>query len=328
MPHGETARDTQDPDKAMHTIPVRPANGRKCAVTIGNFDGVHRGHQLLVGTTLRFSAKLGLDSVVVTFSPHPRALFSGRHMPPLADLQTRRRLLGELGVEFLVELNFTREIAALSPEQFYLGYLAPLGMEVLVVGYDFCLGKGRSGDYAALCKLGEKYGFTVHQVPPLLYEGAPISSTRIRKTIEEGDMVAARHMLGRPHTLQGMVIHGEGRGSGLGFPTANLEPAEVLLPPDGVYATRVVHRGKAYPAVTNVGFKPTFDGKSRTIESFLLDCDINLYAERVEVQFLQRLRAEKRFASPADLVAQIDRDVAEGRRINHDYSLSLSSGKQ
>lgn len=319
MPQGDTARDTQDPDKAMHTIPVRPANGRKCAVTIGNFDGVHRGHQLLVGTTLGFCKEHDLDSVVVTFSPHPRALFSGKHMPPLADLQTRRRLLGALGVEFLMELNFTREIAALSPEEFYLGYLAPLKMEILVVGYDFCLGKGRSGDFAALSRLGEKYGFAVHQVPPLLFEEAPISSTRIRKTIEEGDMVAARHMLGRPHTLQGMVIHGDGRGSGLGFPTANLEPAEVLLPPDGVYATRVVHRGQSYPAVTNIGFKPTFEGKGRTIESFLLDCDINLYAERVEVQFLQRLRAEKRFASPKELVAQIDLDVAEGRRINHDF---------
>ena len=319
MPQGDTARDTQDPDKAMHTIPVRPANGRKCAVTIGNFDGVHRGHQLLVGTTLSFCKEHDLDSVVVTFSPHPRALFSGKHMPPLADLQTRRRLLGALGVEFLMELNFTREIAALSPEEFYLGYLAPLKMEILVVGYDFCLGKGRSGDFAALSRLGEKYGFAAHQVPPLLFEEAPISSTRIRKTIEEGDMVAARHMLGRPHTLQGMVIHGDGRGSGLGFPTANLEPAEVLLPPDGVYATRVVHRGQSYPAVTNIGFKPTFEGKGRTIESFLLDCDINLYAERVEVQFLQRLRAEKRFASPKELVAQIDLDVAEGRRINHDF---------
>lgn len=304
----------------MHTIPVRPANCKKCAVTIGNFDGVHRGHQLLVSTTLDFCARRSLDSVAVTFTPHPRAFFSGRHMPPLANQQTRRRLLGAMGVEYLMELGFTKDIAALTPEEFYKAYLAPLKMELLVVGYDFCLGKGRSGDFASLSALGEQYGFAVHQVPPLLFEGAPISSTRIRRCIEEGDLVLARRMLGRPHTLHGKVIHGDGRGTGLGFPTANLEPAEELLPPDGVYATRVLHKDTVYAAVTNVGFKPTFDGTSRTIESFLLDCDINLYHEQVQVQFLQRLRGEQRFATPAELIAQIGRDVAEGRRISSDYA--------
>ncbi len=309
----------------MHTIPVRPANCKNCAVTIGNFDGVHRGHQLLVSTTLDFCTRYSLDSVAVTFTPHPRAFFSGKHMSPLANPQTRRRLLGALGVEYLMELGFTRDIAALSPEEFYLSYLAPLKMEILVVGYDFCLGRGRSGDFASLRELGTRYGFAVHQVPPLLYAGAPISSTRIRKAIEDGDLVLARQMLGRPHTLHGKVIHGEGRGTGLGFPTANLEPAEELLPPDGVYATRVVHKGQVYAAVTNIGFKPTFDGTARTIESFLLDCDINLYHEPVRVQFLQRLRGEKRFASPAELVAQIELDVSEGRRINQEFASEFAS---
>ena len=304
----------------MRTTPVRPANGKKSCVTIGNFDGVHRGHQLLVRETLQHCRKRDLDCVAVTFWPHPRALFSGHKMPPLADLQTRRKLLGGLGVQYLLELTFTREIAALSPEEFYLNYLAPLEMDTLVVGYDFCLGKGRSGDFAALSALGRTHGFAVYQVPPLLLDDRPISSTRIRKAIEEGDMGLASSMLGRPHGLFGLVIHGQGRGTGLGFPTANLQPADVLLPPDGVYATRVTCRDQVYAAVTNIGFTPTFGGRERTIESFLLDRDINLYGQRIQVDFLERLRSEKRFDSVSELTAQIARDVEQGRAINAAFS--------
>ncbi len=301
----------------MTASPVRPStNGRKTGVTIGNFDGVHRGHQLLVHRTLEICRDRDIDCVAVTFWPHPRSLFSGIRKPPLADVQTRRRLLGELGVPYLLELSFTRQIAALSPEEFYLGYLRPLRLSSLVVGYDFCLGKGRSGNYEALRELGKKHGFSVDRVPPLLLGDAPVSSTRLRSAIEAGDVALAARMLGRPHAVYGPVVHGQGRGAGLGFPTANVRPRDVLLPPDGVYATRVTHRGLTHPAVTNIGFTPTFDGAERTIESFLLDGDLNLYGEEVGVEFLRRLRPERRFPSVQALTEQIAKDVSEARRIN------------
>ncbi len=300
----------------MHTTPVRPANGRRTGVTLGNFDGVHRGLRPLDNTTLEFSAERGRDSVAATFCPHPRALFSGQCMPPLADLQTRRRLLGAAGISYLLELSFSRQMAAMSPEDFVAAYLLPLDMDSLVIGYDFCLGKGRSGDYQALAEIGARCGFSVTRVPPLMLGNAPISSTRVRRAIEEGDMTAARLMLGRPHGFSGIVTHGQGRGTGLGFPTANLLPPETLLPPDGVYATRLIHKGTACPAVSNIGFSPTFGGTQRTIESFVLDTDINLYEEGVELEFLERLRDERRFPSPKELIEQIGRDVERARACN------------
>ncbi len=300
----------------MLTFPVRPANGKRTGVTIGNFDGVHRGHQLLVGTTLEICAERCLDSVAVTFWPHPRALFSGRHMPPLADIQARRRLLGLAGVHYLLELSFTREIAAICADEFVRGYLLPLDMDVLVIGYDFCLGRGRGGDFATLRELGAKYGFEVIQVPPLMLGDAPISSTRVRQAIEQGDLILAARMLGRPYSFRGTVVHGQGRGKGLGFPTANLLPPEEQLPPDGVYATRLRHKGICHTAVSNIGFSPTFGGTKRTIESFILDTDMNLYEESVELEFLERLRDERRFPSVQELVAQIERDVERARACN------------
>ncbi len=300
----------------MHTTPVRPANGRRTGVTLGNFDGVHCGHCLLVKKTLEICAERGLDSVAVTFWPHPRALFSGQCMPPLADLQTRRRLLGTAGISYLLELSFSRQMAAMHPEDFVAAYLLPLDMDSLVIGYDFCLGKGRSGDYQVLAEIGARRGFSVTRVPPLMLGDAPISSTRVRRAIEDGDMTTARLMLGRPHGFSGIVVHGQGRGTGLGFPTANLLPPETLLPPDGVYATRLIHKGTAYAAVSNIGFSPTFGGTQRTIESFILDTDINLYEEGVELEFLERLRDERRFPGPKELIEQIGRDVERARACN------------
>ncbi|MBQ1844590.1 MAG: bifunctional riboflavin kinase/FAD synthetase [Desulfovibrio sp.] len=293
----------------MVTTPSTLSAGRKAGVTIGNFDGVHLGHQKLVKRTLEVCRQHDLDCVVVTFWPHPRAVFSGQHMPPLADQETRRQLLGQLGVNYLLELAFDMELAKLSPTEFLQKYLYPLNVGELVIGYDFRLGKGRAGDFEVLKQIGLEDGFGVEQVGPLMLGDAPISSTRLRKAIEEGDMALAREMLGRPHGFSGLVVHGEGRGSGLGFPTANVRVPAVLTPPDGVYATCVTHRGQTFPAVTNIGFKPTFGGRERTIESFILDCDRNLYDETIHMGFLGRLRGEKRFAGPKELATQIAQDI-------------------
>ena len=302
--------------------PARQTAGRLRGVTIGNFDGVHRGHKRLVEQTLALCRKHGLDCAAMTFWPHPRALFSGRHMAPLAEMSVRARLLKHLGVQSVLEVPFTRELAALGLEEFYEAHLAPLNMRLLVVGYDFRLGKDRAGDFEALKALGERRGFLVHRVSPLLYRQKPVSSTRIREAIENGDMQMAAEMLGRPHAIEGEVEHGDKRGKALGFPTANLRLPDVLLPPDGVYATRLLFDGRFRPAVTNVGFNPTFDGQRRTCESFLIDCgEVDLYERHVRVEFLRRLRGEVRFASPAELVAQIGRDVDEGRQANAEFRI-------
>lgn len=297
----------------MVTTPEQIAAGGQAGVTIGNFDGVHRGHQKLIKRTLEVCRTQGLDCIVVTFWPHPRAVLSEKALPPLADKQTRRQLLGELGVQYLLELSFTKEMAALSPSEFLEQYLYPLNLKQLVIGYDFHLGKSRSGDLEVLSKIGEQDGFKVEQVSPLMLGNEPISSTRLRKVIEAGEMELATRMLGHFHGFSGMVVHGDGRGKGLGYPTANLNVPSVLLPPDGVYATCVRHHGDSYLAVTNIGYRPTFEGHKRTIESFLLNNNCNLYDEEIRLDFLGRLRDERRFHSSVALTEQIGRDIEKAQ---------------
>lgn len=298
----------------MVTTPEQLSEGRRAGITIGNFDGVHTGHQKLIRRTLEVCREHDLDCVVVTFWPHPRAVLSGQLMVPLADQGMRRRLLAKLGVKYLLELTFSREMAALSPIEFLHKYLYPLNLSHLVIGYDFKLGRGRSGDFSTLHQIGLEDGFSVEQVSPLMLGGSPVSSTRLRSIIESGNMQLARTMLGRPHCFTGMVIRGQGRGTGLGFPTANVAVPGILLPPDGVYATLVTHRGKVYKAVTNIGCNPTFHGSQRTVESFLLDCSLNLYGEEIMLSFLARLRGEHRFSSAEELTAQVKRDIEEAGR--------------
>ena len=310
----------------MLTPPMPQTSGKKTGITIGNFDGVHLGHQLLVRETLQICKERSLESIAITFWPHPRAFFSGHAMPPLADQQSRRRMLGNLGLNEVLELNFTLELAGLSPDEFVKSYLLPLNVDSLVIGYDFCLGKGRCGDFDALRKLGAQYGFSVTQVPPLLFGDLPISSTRLRQAINEGQVALAMSMLGRPYSVSGRVVHGQGRGTGLGFPTANLLPPETLLPPDGVYAAIVRHKGETCTAVTNIGFSPTFGGTQRTIESFLLDGSPMLYNEDIELLFLRRLRDEKKFPSVQELTAQIAHDVETARELGTAYLSRKTSG--
>ena len=283
-------------------------------VTIGNFDGVHLGHQALVRRTLEACAAGGLDGVVVTFQPHPRTVLSpGRPHAPLSTRAERFALLERLGVRHILELPFTRELAALPPEAFVRDYLLPLHPRELVVGHDFTLGRGRSGHPELLQQLGAGLGFRVEQVPAVLAEGEPVSSTRLRRCLAEGDVALARRLLGRPYTVAGTIAHGEGRGTGLGFPTANLEGAATLLPGNGVYATRARIGGRSFDAVTNIGHKPTFGGKALTVESFLLDAAGDFYGADLTLEFVARLRGEQRFADGHALARQIGADVTLAR---------------
>lgn len=285
-------------------------------LTIGNFDGVHLGHQALVRRTLEVCAAGGLDCVVVTFLPHPRTVLSpGRPHAPLSTRSERFALLERLGVRHILELPFTRELAALPPEAFVRDYLMPLRPRELVVGHDFTLGRGRSGHPGLLQRLGAGLGFRVEQVPAVLADNEPVSSTRLRHCLAEGDVALARRLLGRPYAVSGTVAHGEGRGTGLGFPTANLDGAATLLPGVGVYAVRARCGGRRFDAVTNIGHKPTFGGHRLTVESFLLDAEGDFYGADLNLEFVARLRGERRFADARALARQIGADVTLARRL-------------
>ncbi|MCR5563552.1 MAG: bifunctional riboflavin kinase/FAD synthetase [Desulfovibrio sp.] len=296
--------------RSIDALPRFDATG----VTIGNFDGVHRGHRALIHHALDICRERDLKSVLVTFWPHPRLVVgSSRTHCPLSTRERRLELLAELDVDYVLELPFTAELAAQSPKQFVEGALLPLSMRHLVVGYDFSLGKGRSGSFEELCRLGARYGFSVDQLPPIMTDGEIVSSTRIRTLLREGDVSAAARLLGRNYGFSGQVVHGDGRGEILGFPTANLEPQDTLLPAEGVYAARMRVDEHWHKAVTNIGTNPTFRGRHVTIESFLLDTKANLYDRVVRLEFVQRLRGEIRFSSPDSLIAQIRLDVDHAR---------------
>ena len=289
-------------------------------VTIGNFDGVHAGHRKLIAATV--TATKGqtppLCSVGLTFKPHPQHLFMGKGAPPLiTDYDHKVRLLKESGLDVVLELDFTRELATLSPEEFVCKVLVErLNVRHLVIGYDFSLGKGRVGNGQMLKELGERYGFTVEQLEPIIINDAIVSSTRIRDLLRAGDVWAVKPLLGRFHHVHGTVVHGMGRGSKmLGFATANIEQEGEQLPAVGVYATWAYVHGVERMAVTNIGRNPTFDNEHLSIETHVLDFDEDIYGDTIEVSFVQRLRTEKRFDGIDALVAQITSDVALAREI-------------
>ena len=305
-------KQTNSPTEQMPVID--PAHG--CCVTIGNFDGVHKGHQTLISHALDFARKVGMPCVVVTFWPHPR-LVLGREHVPLMTRAARLEALQALHPDYIWEIPFNRLVAALSPEEFVRQYLVPLSMRRLVVGHDFSLGKGRTGQPCILQGLGRAYSYTMEQLAPVMEGGTVVSSSRIRHFVEQGGMDLAARMLGHFHFCDGEVVHGEGRGAGLGFPTANLALPETLLPPMGVYASRLAADGKTYDAVTNIGTNPTFGGRRLSVESFVLDAPdaMDLYGKQVRLYFVDQVRRERHFAGPDELTAQIARDVEQARGI-------------
>lgn len=286
------------------------------ALTIGNFDGVHLGHQALIRRTCAVAHAAGLRALVMTFWPHPRAVLGGGQAPPplISRAERRRRILA-LGADGLLELPFTPDLAITSPEEFIRRHLLPLNVRELLIGHDFSLGRGRTGGPAVLRALGERYCFGLEQLAPVRLGGDIVSSSRIRRCVAEGDVATAAALLGCRHICEGRIERGRGRGTGLGFPTANLPPPETLLPPPGVYAARAEVEGLPGPrqAVTNIGRNPTFAGAALTVESFLLDADGDLYRRTLRLEFVERLRDERRFHSPEELTKQIARDVDRAR---------------
>ena len=286
------------------------------AVTIGNFDGVHLGHRQVLAETRGHAEAAGGPAVAVTFEPHPRAvLYPDEEPRRLCRLHERLELLLAAGMDAVLLLRFTRELAAMPPEAFVRRLHAALGFRHLHAGYDFAFGRGRAGDARLLARLGEELGFGVTQAAPFERLGAVVSSSRVRSAIEAADFALAEALLGRPYTISGRVGRGDQRGRLLGFPTANLDPAGLAHPPPGVYAVRARTRERQWNGAAYLGYRPTFGGRRLLLEVHLFDDHPRLYGQRLTVAFVARVREDRAFATRDELVAQIVRDCETARRI-------------
>ncbi|KRV51041.1 bifunctional riboflavin kinase/FMN adenylyltransferase [Wenjunlia vitaminophila] len=300
-----------------------PEDWGRSVVTIGSYDGVHRGHQLIIGRTVELAGELGVPSVVVTFDPHPSEVVRpGSHPPLLAPHHRRAELLGELGVDAVLILPFTMEFSKLSPDEFVRQVLVDgLHARAVVEGRNFRFGHRAAGDVELLAELGATYDYEVEIVELNVRGGAgdgtPFSSTLTRTLVAEGDMEGAAEVLGRPHRVEGVVVRGDQRGRELGFPTANVDPLpHSAIPVDGVYAGWLVAAGERMPAAISVGTKPTFDGRSRTVEAYAIDrVGLELYGTHAAVEFLTFLRGQEKFTSIDDLVEQVAADIKRCREL-------------
>lgn len=290
------------------------------AVTIGNFDGLHRGQQELVRHVVRRAAALGAPAVVVSFDPHPLAVLAPEREPRrLASDRQRQDGLAELGVDLLWLVPFDRELAAWEPEQFVRELLVErLGVAEVAVGSRFRFGRERAGDIAELRRLGDRFGFAAIGLDEQADADGTLSSTRVRGAVAAGEVAVASALLGRPYAVEGVVVHGDQLGRRIGWPTANVEPADArqLLPATGVYAATLspLDETRSYPGAANLGVRPTRGAAgATTLEIHLLDFDGDLYGRQVEVAFVHRLRAERRFDSLDALREQIGHDVEQAR---------------
>jgi riboflavin kinase / FMN adenylyltransferase len=302
-----------------------PAGWGDSVVTIGEFDGVHCGHQSIVARAARLGRERGLPVVVVTFDPHPdEVIRPGSHPPILSSARRRAELLAGLGVDAVCVLPFTLEFSRLDPDEFVRAVLVErLHAAAVVVGEDFKFGHKAAGDVQLIGKLGEKYEYTTEGLPLLDRDGVTISSTAVRELLAVGDVAGAAKLLGRPHRVEGIVVRGHQRGRQLGFPTANVEsPPHTAIPADGVYAgwlailDEVGQETRRWPAAISIGTNPTFDGTAQTVEAYALaPHDLDLYGVHAAIDFGARLRGTLRFDSIEALVEQMHLDVAQTREL-------------
>ncbi len=295
----------------------RPFN--RPALTIGNFDGVHLGHQALFKKVVELAEKRGGDKVALTFHPHPMKVLRPDNPPKLiCTLEQKIELIMAAGIEHLVCLPFTREFAK-TPASFFVEEILyrTIGVEDLVVGYDYACGRGREGDINFLKSMGERLGFHVHVIPPVKIDGMIVSSTAIRELVKKGDMRMVRKMLGRFYQIRGVVQKGKRRGGPVvGFPTANLSiNPEDLCPKPGVYAVQVIHGERLYNGVVNIGFNPTFGDSKLGAEVHIFDFDKEIYGHEIKVNLVERIRDEKKFSGPEELASQIKKDIEKAKQI-------------
>ncbi|MFZ5584855.1 MAG: bifunctional riboflavin kinase/FAD synthetase [Thermodesulfobacteriota bacterium] len=298
-------------------------------LTVGNFDGVHRGHQALFAKVRERAAAIGGAAVAMTFEPHPmRVLRPAVNLPLITPLEQKLALIAEHGMAVTVCVRFDENFAKLSADDFVDKLLvARLHVAEVVVGYDFAFGHKGLGDLELLRQKGRAHGFLVHEMGPVLIEGQPVSSTRVRQLVRGCNLAEARRLLGRHYRIAGRVVSGHGRGGRLlGFPTANLRAEVELLPGSGVYAVLVEPEpGRLAQGVTNIGSNPTFSNGGLTVETHLLDFQGDLYGRDIVLHFVEYLRGERRFESPQELAAQIGRDVAAARELLAPWQAGLKN---
>lgn len=299
---------------------ARRATSRS-VMTIGNFDGMHIGHQAIFAQAIDEAKERGVKSLALTFEPHPKSFFQPEKAPlRLAPVPYKFDLMAQYGIDQIVALPFNWALAGQRPEEFVEEILIQaLGAELVVVGEDFRFGKKRAGDVDSLKRIGAHHKMDARGAERITWDGEVVSSSRVRNAIFHGELEAAEAMLGRPYQLFGEVIHGDARGRDLGYPTANLDASGMAIPPDGIYVTTLARRGEKHlKAATSIGVRPTFGGGERTIETYVLDEEVpdeglDLYGSEIELAFRKYLRKELKFDSSEALVAQMDQDIAQTR---------------
>jgi len=288
------------------------------ALTVGNFDGVHMGHQQILAELRGHALDAKGPAIAVTFDPHPRAvLFPDESPRRLCHLHERLELIEKAGIDAVLLLHFDKELAATPAEAFTRRVYETFRPKHWHVGYDFAFGKGREGSAEKLRELGDELNFTVTEAAAFEMDHAVVSSSRIRSAVEASDFALAEQLLGRPYSISGHVMHGDKRGRKIGFPTANLDVADLAHPPAGIYAVRarLEKDGTVWNGAAYLGFRPTFQGRTMVLETHMLDAEVDLYNERLEIQFVQRVREDRAYKSAEELSEQIARDCDRAREI-------------
>ena len=293
-------------------------------VTVGNFDGIHLGHQMLFKKVIERAQDIGGTSVVLTFYPHPIEVLKRIHVPVITPLPRKMELIASKGIEVAICQPFTKEFAQITAKEFVKDILMQkIGMKEIIAGYDYSFGKGREGNLDLLKKWGDELGFKVHVVGPIKVNGVVVSSTRVRELIQKGKVEKVKELLGRYYQVTGKVIRGRDRGGRLlGIPTANLALVNEVFPKLGVYAVEVIYQGKNYPGAANIGFSPTFDNNALSVETHILDFNQDIYGEEIKINFVKKLRDERKFSRVEELVTQIKKDIETARKILSQFSIA------
>jgi riboflavin kinase/FMN adenylyltransferase len=293
-------------------------------VTLGNFDGIHLGHQALVRHTVEESKRLGYPSIVLTFEPHPLKILAPERAPRLLlSYQDKLDLFQALGVDIVIAQRFNRQFASITAEDFVRRLLVGrLKAKKLWVGRDLRFGQGRKAGTDDLMRVAPQLGFQVGVLDPISSNGMRISSSRIRELVEAGCVDEVQPMLGRYHFVSGRVVAGQGRGRRLGFPTANISSQTEVVPSNGIYATLITVRSRRWPSVSSVGVNPTFGEGPRTVESFIFDFESDIYGEAAKLSFVKRIRDEKKFANVEDLIAEMHGDVDRAKAVFKELRLA------
>jgi len=290
---------------------------KNSVVTLGNFDGLHLGHQAIVRMVVERAREIGGTSVVVTFHPHPLKILAPDKCPPLISIYEEKiALFKKMGVAVLVKIPFTLEFSLKGPEDFVKEILCDsLDTREVFVGYNYRFGKGREGNISKLRVLGIKLGFKVVEVNQISIDGEIVSSTKIRNLLRDGAVEHAAKLLGRHYAITGIVIRGDGRGKAIGVPTANIAPIHEIIPASGVYAVKLFIRNRYYSGIANVGYRPTFDRNTLTMEVNIFNFDEDIYGEEITLSFIRKIRDEMKFIDINSLIQQINLDIETARKI-------------